>query len=210
DARVLVGSDGGAAARDLYGSAPRMSLGLLPAIRGGLGELARTGQDARLLDGYVRPYAAAFDDVRYFSYLNELLSEFTTESELLRRVRLYPGPGGHPWAYAVAMPFRYADAFRGCSVLRVFQMTGALPAVIARRRFGVPFVATYGFWYERLAGSLYTRLLRRAVITTGLSAPHAGLCTTPQPATHPSRPRPRDPPHTIPPPPAPPPLPPMP
>ena len=46
-------------------------LGLLPAIRGGLGELARTGQHARLVDGYLRPYARAFDAVRYFSYLPE-------------------------------------------------------------------------------------------------------------------------------------------
>jgi glycosyltransferase involved in cell wall biosynthesis len=161
-----------------------MILGLLPAIRGGLGELGRTGQDARLLDGYVRPYAAAFEEVRYFSYLSESLSDFTSDPTLLRRVRLYPGGGWHPWAYAAAMTWRYAQALRTCSVLRVFQMTGALPAVIARRRFGVPFVATYGFWYERLAGSLYTRLLRRAVITVGLAAADAVICTTPELATH--------------------------
>jgi glycosyltransferase involved in cell wall biosynthesis len=161
-----------------------MILGLLPAIRGGLGELARTGQDARLLDGYVRPYAAAFDEVRYFSYLNESLSDFTSDPELLRRVRLYPGGRWHPWAYATAMAWRYAEALRTCSVLRVFQMTGALPAVIARRRFGVPFIATYGFWYERLAGSLRTRLLRRLVIAMGLAAADAVICTTEELATH--------------------------
>ena len=161
-----------------------MILGLLPAIRGGLGELARTGQDARLLDGYVRPYATAFDEVRYFSYLSESLSDFTSDPALLSGVRLYPGGGWHPWTYAAAMTWRYAQALRTCSVLRVFQMTGALPAVIARRRFGVPFVATYGFWYERLAGSMHTRLLRRAVIAMGLAAADAVICTTPELATH--------------------------
>ena len=175
-----------------------MILGLLPAIRGGLGELARTGQDARLLDGYVRPYAAAFHEIRYFSYSSESLSDFTSDPALLGKMRLYPGGGWHPWAYAVAMPFRYADAFRSCSVLRVFQMTGALPAVIARRRFGIPFVATYGFWYERLAGSLYTRLLRRAVLTMGLAAADAVICTTPELATHARRRVPGDRVHIIP------------
>lgn len=155
-----------------------MILGLLPAIRGALGELARTGQDARLLDGYIRPYVAAFEEVRYFSYRDESLSDFTSDPALLSRVRLYPGGGWHPWAYAVAMAWRHAAALRGCAVLRVFQMTGALPAVIARRRFGVPFVATYGFWYERLAGSAATRLLRRAVIHMGLAAAGAVICTT--------------------------------
>jgi glycosyltransferase involved in cell wall biosynthesis len=161
-----------------------MILGLLPAIRGGLGELARTGQDARLIDGYLRPYARAFEHVRYFSYLNESLRDFTPDAGLLARVRVYPGGGWHPWAYGVAMTWRHAPALRECSVLRVFQMTGALPAVIARRRFGVPFVATYGFWYERLAGSALTRALRRRVISLGLAAADAVLCTTPELAEH--------------------------
>jgi len=161
-----------------------MILGLLPAIRGGLGELAQTGQDTRLLDGYVRPYAAAFEEVRYFSYLSESLSDFTADPELLGRVRLYPGRGWHPWAYSALMTWRHPQALRTCSVLRVFQMTGALPAVVSRRRFGVPFVATYGFWYERLAGSAHTRLLRRAVIALGLATADAVICTTPELAAH--------------------------
>ena len=32
-------------------------------------------------------------------------------------------------------------------MLRVFQVTGVMPAVSARRLWGVPFVTTYGFWY---------------------------------------------------------------
>jgi len=39
-----------------------MILGLLPAIRGGLGELARTGQDARLIDGAVRSMFEGFEE----------------------------------------------------------------------------------------------------------------------------------------------------
>ena len=101
-----------------------MILGLLPAIRGGLGELARTGQDARLIDGYLQPYARAFEEVRYFSYLDESLRDFTSDPELLARVRLYLGGGWHAWAYGSVMTWRHAHALRACSVLRVFQMTG--------------------------------------------------------------------------------------
>lgn len=71
-------------------------LGLLPAIRGGLGELARTGQHARLVDGYLRRYAGAFDAVRYFSYLPESLGDFTRDAEVLARVTLLAGSGWHP------------------------------------------------------------------------------------------------------------------
>jgi glycosyltransferase involved in cell wall biosynthesis len=163
-----------------------MILGLLPAIRGGLGELARTGQHTRLIDGYLIPYARAFEEVRYFSYLAESLEAYTTDPELVARVRVHPGRG-HPWLHTVLMPFRYARPLRECAVLRVFQITGAMPAVIARRRFGIPFVTTYGFWYGRLAGSRASGALRRVVETLGLRAADAVIVTTPELGAHVAR-----------------------
>jgi len=153
-------------------------LGLLPAIRGGLGELARTGQHTRLVDGYLKRYVGAFDAVRYFSYLPESLGQFTADAELLARVTLLPG-GGHPWLYTLLLPLRHRRALAGCSVLRVFQITGAMPAIVARRCFGVPFVTTYGFWYAALARSWLTRVLRRAVESAALAAADAVIVTTP-------------------------------
>ncbi|TMK76582.1 MAG: glycosyltransferase family 4 protein [Actinobacteria bacterium] len=157
-----------------------MVLGLLPSIRGGLGELAKTGQHSRLIEGYLRPYARAFDEVRYFSYLREALHQYVTDTELLARVRLLPGGAWHPWVYGFLMPIRYAAAFRGCAVLRVFQVLGTLPAVLAKRRFGVPYVTTYGFWYGKLARSRTTRLLRRIVENVGLRSAQAVIVTTPE------------------------------
>jgi glycosyltransferase involved in cell wall biosynthesis len=165
-------------------------LGLLPAIRGGLGELARTGQHTRLIDGYLRRYAAAFEGVRYFSYLPESLGAFTADPELLARVTLLPG-GGHPWLYTLRLPFRHRRALAGCSVLRVFQITGAVPAIVARRWLGVPFVTTYGFWYSALARSRFTRLLRGAVESAALAAADAVIVTTPALEAHVRRRRPR-------------------
>ena len=161
-----------------------MILGLLPAIRGGLGELAKTGQHSRLLDGYLRPYTRAFDEVRYFSYLRESLDAYTDDPALHAHVRLFPGGGWHPWAYSLAMPLRYRDEFRRCSIFRVFQITGAAPAVIAKRRFGIPFVTTYGFWYGRLARSNISVVLRRVVETLGLRAADAVIVTTPELGAH--------------------------
>lgn len=147
-----------------------MVLGLLPAIRGGLGDLARTGQDSRLIEGYFKPYARAFDEVRYFSYLRESLERFTDDAEVLRTVRLFPGWPVHPWLYAGLMPLRHGRALAGCAVLRVFQVTGVIPALVTKRRFGVPFVTTYGFWYATLARSRTTQWLRRSVAAMGLAA----------------------------------------
>lgn len=161
-----------------------MVLGLLPAIRGGLGELAATGQHSRLLEGYFRPYARAFEGVRYFSYLDESLETYTRDPEILARVRLFPGRGWHPWLYAFAMPLLYRREFRGCAVLRVFQATGVIPALLAKRLFGIPFVTTYGFWYSRLARTWVTAWLRRLVEAIGLPAADAVIVTTPQLAAH--------------------------
>ncbi len=155
-----------------------MILGLLPAIRGGLGELARTGQQTRLIDGYLVPYARAFDEVRYFSYLDESLASFTGDAELLARVRVLPGRRLHPWAYAFLMAQRHRRAMRDCSVFRVFQATGVIPALLARRRWGIPFVTTYGFSYERLARSRTRGHLRGIVTRLGLSAASAVIVPT--------------------------------
>jgi glycosyltransferase involved in cell wall biosynthesis len=155
-----------------------MILGLLPAIRGGLRELSRTGQHTRLIDGYLAPYARAFGEVRYFSYLDETLGEFTADAELAARVRVLPGRPTHPWVYTIAMGFVHSRAMRECAVLRVFQVTGAIPAVLARRRWGVPFVTTYGFAYERLARSRTRARLRGLVARLGLAAASAVIVPT--------------------------------
>ena len=56
-----------------------MPVGLLPALGGGIRELAATGQASRLLKGYFTPYRRAFGDLIYFSYLPESLAEFASD-----------------------------------------------------------------------------------------------------------------------------------
>jgi len=165
-------------------TSPGLVLGLLPSIRGGLAELAKTGQDSRLIDGYLRPYAAAFDEVRYFSYLDESLEAYTEDPTLRAKVKILGGGRLHPWVYALVMPWKYRREMRGCSVLRVFQITGVIPALIAKRLFGVPFVTTYGFWYSRLARSGLTGRLRAMVERAGLAAADAVIVTTPELGRH--------------------------
>lgn len=155
-----------------------MVLGLLPSIRGGLGDLARTGQHSRLIEGYFKPYVRVFEEVRYFSYLRESLSDYTNDTELLAKVRLLPGGAWHPWFYTFLMPFRYWRQLRSCSVLRVFQVTGVVPALLAKRLFGIPFITTYGFWYSKLARSWGTRWFRGLVEGLGLAAADAVIVTT--------------------------------
>src|SRR5437899_4762203 len=75
-----------------------MILGLLPEIRGGLGELARAGQHSRFIDGYLKPYTRAFDEIRYFSYRVESLEDYTDDAQVRASVRLLAATRWHPWA----------------------------------------------------------------------------------------------------------------
>lgn len=156
-----------------------MTLGLLPALGGGIRPLAESGQASRLVDGYLRPYIRAFDAVSYFTYLPERLEEFTDDPELLRRVRvLAPSrPVDRGWR-ALRMPWAHAAEFRAASLLRVFQVTGVIPALIAQARFGVPYVTTYGFWYGELSRRGPRRLLKRVVERVGLRRAAAVIATT--------------------------------
>jgi glycosyltransferase involved in cell wall biosynthesis len=154
-------------------------LGLLPALGGGLGELASTGQTSRLLQGYMARYVTAFDRVRYFSYLAESLRDFTSDATLLERVdvlapRRPRGPGGP----AATMAWTESQALRSCGVLRVFQVTGTLPAILARARFGVPYVTTYGFSYAALSRPGPRRLLKAVLERVGLRGATAVIATT--------------------------------
>lgn len=165
-----------------------MRVGLLPALGGGLRALAQTGQQSRLLDGYLRPYLGAFDGLDYFSYLPESLAEFTDDPMLRERVRIWAPP--RPMARgrrAAQIPFAHAAPMRDCAALRVFQITGVIPALIARRRFGIPYVTTYGFWYAQLSRPGAKRMLKGLVERLGLKYAAAVIATTPDLATRASR-----------------------
>jgi glycosyltransferase involved in cell wall biosynthesis len=158
-----------------------MRVGLLPALGGGIRALAQSGQQSRLIDGYFRPYLAAFDGLDYFSYLPESLAEFTDDPTLRERVRVLapPGPmarGRRAWQ----IPVVHAEQMSQCSALRVFQITGVIPALRARRRFRIPYVTTYGFWYAQLSQPGPKRVLKGLVETWGLRGAAAVIATTPE------------------------------
>jgi len=129
-----------------------MILGLMPAAGSGLRRLRETGQHTRLIDNYLRAYAAAFDHVHYFSYLDESLEDYCQDAGLLQRVTVWPGREDVPYRlYGLLLAPLRRKALSRCDVLRVFQVTGALPAILARLAFGVPYVVTFGYRYADLA-----------------------------------------------------------
>jgi glycosyltransferase involved in cell wall biosynthesis len=103
--------------------------------------LAAAGQAVRFTRQYLERYAGSFDRVYYFSYASEAPPSNAPWTLVPNRY------GVHRWLYAPLLPFLEARRFRECDVLRVMQLTGEVPAIIARVLYGIPFVATYGYDY---------------------------------------------------------------
>ena len=176
-----------------------MDLGLLPALGSGIGDLRHSGQDSRLVDGYLRAYVAAFERVRYFSYLVEALADYTDDPLVLGSVELFaPARPRARLARALALPAAHGAAFRRCAVLRVFQVTGVIPALLARARWAVPYVITYGFWYSGLSRSASSRLAKRFLERVAFRLAAAVIVPTDELRSHVAALLPADRIHTIP------------
>ncbi len=162
-----------------------MELGLLPALGSGIAELRRAGQASRLVDGYLPAYARAFDRVWYASYLPEALGEYTDDPRLLASVQiLAPTRPRARVPRAFEMPFAHRAQFRRCAVFRVFQVTGVIPALVARARWGTPFVTSYGFWYARLARSGLSRATKGILARVALRLAAAVIVPTAELEAH--------------------------
>lgn len=120
---------------------PARGLGVLSEQGGSIRNLSASGQGSRFVGEYLRRYADAFPAVYYFSYEDEDAA-LPPRCHLVRnRWRL------HRWVYAFTLPLLQARRFRDCGVLRVMQLTGEVPAIIAKVLYGIPFIATYGYDY---------------------------------------------------------------
>jgi glycosyltransferase involved in cell wall biosynthesis len=71
---------------------------------------------------------------------------------LLDGVTVMPKRTAAPYPlYALQLPQIASEQMRSCRVLRVFHTTGAIPALVARMRYGIPYVTTYGYKYHEFA-----------------------------------------------------------
>lgn len=104
--------------------------------------MAKTGQVNRLLFSYFGRYLKYFDEVYFFSYKKE-------NYPMPERCHLVPAKvKTKGLIYSFLMPVLCWKEIRRCHLFRVLQMTGVVPAIIAKILWGIPFVATYGYIYK--------------------------------------------------------------
>lgn len=121
----------------------RTVLGIFPSLGGSIQSQNKDGRQALFLDYYIPTYFTQFDEVRYFSYEDENLQGENKMVFFPNRFHL------HRYVYAWLMPFLYWKAIKTCSVIRVMQANGAIPALICKFFWRIPYIMTYGYDYTK-------------------------------------------------------------
>lgn len=108
-------------------------------------EYKKSGRDSHWLNNYLKYYPKSFQPIYVFSYAKEV----NPYPEL---ITLLPNRYGFPrWIYVWLIPWFYRKELSQCRVLRVKQMLGVWPALIAKLVWKLPIVATYGYNYAHFA-----------------------------------------------------------
>lgn len=135
-----------------------MNLVLLAGLGGTLAALEATGQAARVLRTDMRAYCRTFEDVTYLGYGPDdraVARRWVHDLKDMERFSVAPIPRRmHPWAWSLAMAAARAATFRDASVVRVVAASGALPAYLAHRWYGVPYVVHVGYDAAAVAEAL--------------------------------------------------------
>lgn len=123
-----------------------MNLGVFLAIGESLTDLKRKGQIKRLVNYNIRAYSQAFDKVYIFSYENEKNFLFPKNCYLIPNTS-----GFHRYIYSILLPIIKREEVKSCGVLRGLQLSGGIPASIAKMIFRKKIVINYGYDYSKFA-----------------------------------------------------------
>jgi len=123
-----------------------MNLGLFLSIGESLKDLEEKGQLNRLVNYNIKKYSQAFNKVYVFSYLNE------KDYSLPKNCILVPNKKNlNRFLYSILLPFLNVKQISDCNVLRGLQITGGVPAAVAKIFFKKDFIINYGYDYAKLA-----------------------------------------------------------
>ncbi len=138
---------------------PGSTLGVIMQMGGSLRDYERNGQIDNLFRYHLSAYLQVFERISFFSYQDERIEDYTDDPVLRARITVWPKRSAIPdKLYALLLPFVHRGPVRDCAVFRVLQATGALPTIIARAAFGVPYVSTFGYRYAEFASIERSRL----------------------------------------------------
>lgn len=122
-----------------------MILGIFPNLGDSFAAYKKSGRDTHWENNYLCYYSQNFEKIFFFSYKNE-------ENPFPGRLDFLPNRYDLPrFLYTFLIPFIYSRELQTCHVLRVRQITGVWPALIAKLLWRKPILSTYGYDYSLFA-----------------------------------------------------------
>ena len=122
-----------------------MKLGIFLPIGGSLGDLEKNGKLSRFLDYYVPAYLKKFDRIYIFSYANEQRSDLPKNCFLIPNKFRF-----HRYFYTLLLPILNFQKIREVNLIRVMQLDGLVPAILAKFIYGKRVVVTFGYDYKKV------------------------------------------------------------
>lgn len=152
-----------------------MKLGVFLGIGESFNDFKIKGQYELIVNYHLKNYSKHFDEVFVFSYADEKMSIFGNVHILPNRFTL------HRYIYSFILPILYRNLIKQCNVIRALQLTGGIPAFVARIILKIPYVFNYGFDYPRIAqieGKPFRAYLLRCIASPIMKYASAILVTS--------------------------------
>src|SRR3989344_593403 len=103
------------------------------------------GQAELMISQNIAAFAKAFKRIYVFTYNQESVKLPPN------CILITPPRPLHRYLYALLLPFIHGRIIRQCQVLRCFQLSGTVPAIVAKLIYGSKFVFNYGYDYAAFA-----------------------------------------------------------
>ena len=122
-----------------------MVLGLFLSLGESFSDLKKQGQDQLMINQNIRFFARHFKKIYVFTYKKESI-------KLPQNCQLITPPLKlHRYLYGFLAPFIHLRIFKKIDIIRCYQLSGALPGIIAKIFFHKKFVFNLGYDYSQFA-----------------------------------------------------------
>lgn len=131
-----------------------LSVAILPQLGASVAGMVAAGQSRRMLDYDMAAYAEQFEAVTWLSYSPHDPPAMRLTPDRLRTVEIVaPRRRCSPLVWGLAAPV-LREQIRAASVLRVWNLSGVLPALVAHAWWGCPYVLQIGYDHVAVARAL--------------------------------------------------------
>lgn len=123
-----------------------MTLGIFLSLGDSLNDLSEHGQLSLFKEFYIKPFSRNFEMIYIFSYDNERVHDLPSNVVLIPNFLNL-----HRYLYTLLLPFINFKTLIKCDVIRVYHLTGVIPAIITKILLRIPFLFNYAYPYLKFA-----------------------------------------------------------